>query len=1123
MVEENLNSMEDDIAIIGMVGRFPEANNLDEFWKNLHDGIESVKILTANELRDRGFGDYVDENPNFVSAEASLDDATLRMFDASFFGMSPKEAEIMDPQHRLFLEACWELFEQAGYSTEHYNGRVSVFGSTGFSGYLESNLLPNRKLLEEVGSFRTQLGNDKDFIATRVSYKMGFTGPSFSVSTLCSSAAVAIHMARESLLNFESDFVLAGGVNISISTSDTLYYQEGGIGAGDGHCRAYDERASGTVAGSGLGIVALKRLEDAINDGDTICAILKGSAVNNDGATKASYTAPSPEGQAEVISQAIAISGVSPETITYIDGHGTATNIGDPIEIAALTKAYRQHTEKKNYCGIGSVKTNIGHLVTAGGIASFIKTVLALQNKKIPPSLNFEKPNPKIDFANSPFYVNHKLKDWDVSEHPRRGAVSSFGIGGTNVHLILEESNQTNLDNNKDKSHLIVLSAKSPTALAAMKSNLQEYLSGLSATEQSQRLSHIAYTLQVGRCSFEHRYAVVVNDGESLSNRLTQQAGSSQFYRQQKPIDRSLCFMFPGQGSQYNLMVKNLYEKESVFRACFDRCTEIASKFADLDINQVIFSDDDNSQLQLRNTKYAQVALFITEYSLAQLLISWNIRPDSMIGHSIGEYVAACLANVFTLEDAIKLVCARGALMASCEPGTMAAVSIGEESIQKYLSDDIEVAAVNASGSCVVSGPVNAMDSLVKQLESDAVNVTRLKTSHAFHSKMMEPILEEYRKVVAEVALSQPELPFISNLTGEWITSDQTTDPDYWVQQLRSSVRFYDGINTLIQDDELAFVEVGPGESLSTLTRMAISTGNDKNSVDKEKVISSLPRHDQKEKDVESILNCQAKLWLLGVKIDWNNVHSDKKMRRLPLPTYPFERKVHWVEPKHTLSSHDQSFAQADEVKLYQVEDIQERCQQSDSFDSGQIAINIDWKEKSTHMQQPQLVAIMELRSQLNDICQELSKTAGVNLQVSGLTLSKLQDESNSLSIDDDSTTQVLTGSSVASDRPDLETPYQEPLSENQKKMCMEWEKALGFSPVGINDNFFDLGGHSLIAAALVNYVRQEYKVEVTLVELLEGPTVAKVVDLVETKLWLKNSDEPTEATKEEDGETLVL
>ncbi len=370
--------LDESVAIIGMVCRFPDANDTKAFWDNLKGGLESVKIVDGDELRARGFASFVDENPNFLSSEATLADEVIRDFDASFFNMSPREAEIMDPQHRLFLEACWELFEQTGYSTEQYRGRVGVFGSTGFSGYLESNLLPNRKLLEEVGSFQTQLGNDKDFIATRVSYKMGFTGASMSVSTLCSSAAVAIHLARESLLNFQNDLILAGGVNISISNSDSLYYQEGGIGASDGHCRAYDERASGTVSGSGLGVIALKRLQDAIDDGDNIVAVIIGSAVNNDGANKASYTAPSPEGQANVISEALAVANISPETIELIDGHGTATNIGDPIEISALTKAYRQHTAKKQYCGIGSVKTNIGHLVTAGGVASLIKAALSL-------------------------------------------------------------------------------------------------------------------------------------------------------------------------------------------------------------------------------------------------------------------------------------------------------------------------------------------------------------------------------------------------------------------------------------------------------------------------------------------------------------------------------------------------------------------------------------------------------------------------------------------------------------------------------------------------------------------------------------------------------------------------
>lgn len=1095
---EDDNEFEDDIAIIGMVGKFPEANDLETFWTNIRDGVESVKILTADELRQRGFGDFIEENPNFVSAEASLDNKTLETFDAAFFNMSPRETEIMDPQHRLFLESCWQLFEHAGYSTEHYDGRVGVFGSTGFSGYLESHLLPNRDLLAETGSFQIQLGNDKDFIATRVSFKMGFTGPSVSVSTLCSSAAVAVHMARESLLNFQNDFVLAGGVNISISTSDTLYYQEGGIGAGDGHCRAYDERASGTVSGSGLGIIALKRLEDAIEDGDTIDAILKGSAVNNDGSNKASYTAPSPEGQAEVIAEAIATSGVSPETINYIDGHGTATNIGDPIEITALTKAYRQHTDKKGFCGIGSVKTNIGHLVTAGGVASLIKTVLALKHQQMPPSLNFEKPNPKIDFKNSPFYVNAKLKNWEATEYPRRAAVSSFGIGGTNVHLILEEAPEAAANDDDGEAKIIVLSAKSKSALAQMKLNLSNHI------EQKPELSldDVSHTLKIGRCSFEHKFSAVCDNLTELSGILKDEVKDCSFYRKQKSIDRSICFMFSGQGSQYINMAQSLYKSDPLFSEPMDRCFEYLNNQCSIDLKSIIYPADNNDEL-IKQTQYTQLSLFVIEYSLAQFYIAKGVKPESMIGHSIGEYVAACLAGVFSLEDGLAIVNRRGLLMSQQPTGDMISVALNNEQLAPYLSDTVHLAANNADLAKVLSGSAEAISEVINQLTKDGIGFTQLKTSHAFHSAMMDGALEEFSSFLSGVQFNQPKIPFMSNLTGDWITGEQATSPDYWVRHLRSTVDFVGGIKTLMEDESRVFLEVGPGIALTTLAQMTLD--------DRQLAINSLPKFDLASSDKYCIQQSLAKLWCTGVKLDWALISNNKKSRRIPLPTYPFERKRFWIEPNNHWS-----IATKADLELSDGLELEQKCPQDIKFTSGKLEIDLDWKGKPSEEQRQQLKAIMELRSQLESICNDLSASAQINMKVSPLKLNKADDNQDG-SFDD---TNLVEANN---ERPDIETPLVRPQTDLQKRLASDWERALGFTPVGINDNFFELGGHSLIAAALVNQLRQEYEVEVELRELLEGPTIARVCDLIETKRWIATQTSDEVINDDDDSETLLL
>lgn len=637
---------EESIAIIAFTGRFPGAKNIEQFWENLKNGVESVSNFDVKNF-------HTDEiNKNFIGADAVLDDIDL--FDAKFFDFSPREAEVLDPQHRLFLEACWEVMEKAGYVSEKYDGKISIFGGSNFSSYLVRNLFTNPGLVEGLGTFKTMLSNGQDFLTTRVSYKMNLTGPSVNVCTLCSSSLVAVHYACENLINYQCDIALAGGVNIQVSKNESFFYQEGGIGAADGHCHAFDASANGTVSGSGLGVIVLKRLEDALRDGDTIHAIIRGSAVNNDGANKNSYTAPNPDGQAECIAEAIAMSGINPENINYVEAHGTGTNLGDPIEVAALTRAFRSHTQKKQYCALGSVKTNIGHLVTAGGIASLIKTILSINHHQIPPSLNFVKPNPKIDFDNSPFFVNTKLTEWKpINNEPLRAGVSSFGIGGTNVHVILEESNPMESSGKGRSYSAIMFSAKTNTALEMMSKNILHFIED----NPEMNISDMAYTLQIGRRDFDYRKLIICQNIKELKEYLQDNNPGSVFEKYQKRNEQPVVFAFPEENIKFVEKAKSIYFTENIFKENVDKCFNILSSLSEDDY-QKYFKDSKSGYPveSAHKDKTIKMLSFIIQYSLAQLWISWGIIPDSFFGEGAGRYVAHCIAENATLEEILKLL-----------------------------------------------------------------------------------------------------------------------------------------------------------------------------------------------------------------------------------------------------------------------------------------------------------------------------------------------------------------------------------------------------------------------------------------------------------------------------------
>ncbi len=879
-----------DIAIVGLACRFPGAGDPERFWRNLRNGVESVSFFSDAELRAAGIPPAVYDAPNYVRAHAVLEG--IEQFDAGFFGYSPREAEIMDPQQRLFLEVAWEALERAGYDPSRYPGVVGVYGGVTLSSYLMA-LSPLRDRLQAIGVDTTMLavGNDKDSLAPRVSYKLDLRGPAVTVQTACSTSLVAVHMASQGLISGETDMALAGAVSLTVPMTTGYFFQEGGILAPDGHCRAFDARAAGTVFGCGAGLVVLKRLADALADGDTIHAVLKGSAVNNDGASKAGFTAPSVGGQAAVIAEALANAGVDADSIGFVEAHGTATALGDPVEIAALTKAFRRTTARRGYCAVGSVKTNLGHLEVAAGIAGLIKATLAVERAEIPPSLHFERPNPQIDFEASPFFVSSDLAPWP--EGPRRAGVSSFGFGGTNAHVVLEEA-PVPLPTGPDRPwQLVVLSARSAAALDAATANLASFLDESPAAD----LSDVAFTLQVGRQPFEHRRALAVHGANGADDARALLGGKDPLRVTSGMYDgagRTISFLLPGQGAQHPGMARELYRHEETFRAELDRCAALFEKEAGIDVR--IFVDPDPIQDltelgdRLERTEVAQPALFAVEWALARLWMSWGVMPKALLGHSLGELVAAALAGVFSLEDAARLVAVRGRLMAALPKGDMLAIPLGEADVAPLLTGGVSLSAVHGPGMCVAAGHPEEIARLMATLAERDVESRTLHTSHAFHSAMMDPVVEPFRDEVRKVRLSPPRIPFVSNVTGGWITPAEATDPAYWGRQLRQTVRLAEGIGALLAKPGAALLEVGPAQALSGAARQhpARAAGH--------LVLPCLPHPKDPRDALDTLLHALGALWVGGVEVDWKAFHGERRRRRVPLPTYPFERKRHWID-----------------------------------------------------------------------------------------------------------------------------------------------------------------------------------------------------------------------------------
>jgi acyl transferase domain-containing protein len=875
----------DPIAIIGMAGRFPGAADVAQFWCNLREGVESVRFFNREELKARGVAAALLDDPLYVRAGAVLDG--IELFDADFFGFTPREAEITDPQHRVFLECAFEALEDSGYDPEGYEGQIGVFAGAGLSTYLLNYVLRCPEVVRSVSPLQLQLGNNKDYVPLRVSYKLRLRGPSVNVNTACSSSLVAVHLACQSLLDYQCDMALAGGVGIQLPQDQGYLYAQNGIVSPDGHCRAFDAGAQGTVSGNGAGIVVLKRLAEALADGDSIRAVILGSAINNDGAAKVSFTAPSMEGQARVIAEALAVAEVDPETIGYVEAHGTGTPLGDPIEIAALTDVFRAHTDRARFCVVGSVKTNIGHLDEAAGIAGLIKTVLALQHAQIPPSLHYEKANAEIDFETSPFYVPTRPISWETDGVPRRAGVSSFGIGGTNAHVVLEEAPPSTPGSSARPWQLLFLSAKTDTVLDMLTARLADHLQRTPGIA----LADVAYTLHVGRKDFPHRRFLLCRDIDDAVRSLASRGGVT---GRAQGSPRPLAFLFPGQGSQYVNMGLGLYRTEPVFRETLDHCAESLRSPLGFDLRTVLYPEErraEEAAARLAQTAVAQPALFTVEYALARLWMSWGIKPQAMIGHSIGEYVAACVASVFSWEDALALVAVRGKLMQQMPAGGMLAVGLAEDELLPLLGKGLTLALVNAPSLCVVSGAIPALEALQSEVSARGIACQRLHTSHAFHSESMDPMLRPFTQRLQQVALQAPEIPYMSNLTGQWITAEQATDPDSWAQHLRHTARFSPGIQQLLTHGDYVFLEVGPGRTLSTLVKRHPQCTS-------EQLVLSTMRHPHEPRaDTSWLLEAVGRLWLAGACRKPSSFYVHERRRRVVLPTYPFERQRYWIDP----------------------------------------------------------------------------------------------------------------------------------------------------------------------------------------------------------------------------------
>jgi len=894
--EEDEDNSLTDIAVVGLSCRFPGALNIEDYWNNLVHGNETISHFSKEELINSLISNELLENPNYVKARGILKD--IDKFDADFFGFNPRDARITDPQHKLLMECVWQALETAGYVPEKTKGIIGLYASMADSSYLINNLCKNAEILQNIDWLQMRIATSMMSLATQISYRLNLTGPSININTACSSALVSIATACQALIDYQCDIAIAGAVAIYTPEKTGYLYQEGGIESPDGHCRSYDSGANGTVFSNGAGVTVLKRMSDAIQDGDYIYGVIKGWNVNNDGADKVGYTAPSIDGQVKCIISALAFANITPDSLQFIEGHGTGTTLGDAIELTAFAKAFALQTKNKQFCAIGSVKPNIGHTDVAAGMASFIKAVLALKNKTIPPTLNYQTPNSKIDLQNGPFYVNSERLDWPRGVEPRRAGVNSLGIGGTNAFLVLEEFDQPKKERSTREHQLLLLSAKTKTALEKQSQNLIQNLEKIHSPNE---FADIAYTLQVGRADFKYRKAILCNSVQDALTKLMDTAinlnhTTHTLYRQHdEAISPKVVFMFSGQGTHYLGMGKVLYETESAFSELVDLCCQSMDSALKEDVYALIQGNLLEAD-KIQDTRIVQPALFVLEYALAKFWMHYGVQPEALIGHSLGEYSAAAISGVITLKDAIKLITFRARLMATTAPGGMLQVEQTIEEVQPLLNQtSVSIAAINTAQQCVLSGSLEEIIHLEQKFQTKGIPTQRLKVNYAFHSKLMDPILEEYKVALEKIEFKAPTLPLISNLTGDWVAPEEITTVEYWLKHLRHTVKFSQGLQILAKQGYQTFIEIGPGKTLVNFVKEMVTTFPE---LTPELCIqNTLPVAKEAGRDQEIFLRTVAQLWLQGVKIVWDNFYKNEERNRVPLPMYPFDYKSYWIAP----------------------------------------------------------------------------------------------------------------------------------------------------------------------------------------------------------------------------------
>ncbi|MPY58312.1 type I polyketide synthase [Streptomyces spongiae] len=996
---------DNDIAVIGIAARFPGADTVEEFWENVAAGKESVRPVGDEEFLAAG-GDPADlADPSLVRRASVVEGIDL--FDAAFFGYSPAEAAIVDPQQRLLLECAYHALEASGYAADREGRTIGVYAGAGDSRYYASHVYP--RFAGRPGSVElvhTTTANSLGTLATRISYELGLTGPSLSLQTACSTGLVAIHTACQDLLNLACDVALAGAVSVNPSAKLGYRHVPGGMFSPDGSCRAFDAEAAGTVPGDGVGVVVLKRLGDALADGDRIRAVIKGSAVNNDGRRKVGFSAPSTEGQCEAILMAQTLAGVDADSIGYLEAHGTGTNLGDPIEVEALTRVFRETTDRRQYCALGSVKPNIGHLGAAAGLAGFIKAVLVLEHRLIPPVPHFHRPNPLIDLAGSPFRVPTGLEEWQPGSDPRRAGVSAFGIGGTNAHVILEEAPTapererpvSQDDGPGARWQVLPLSARTPGALRGQCDSLARHLSDHPGPD----LAEVSHTLRTRRAEMPHRAAVVAESGRDAVELLNSPLSDTPA----KGADRSprVAFLLPGGGAQYTGMGAELYRGCAPYRDVVDHCAGVLLPVLGQDLRDTLFGSGTTDPGVL-----GLLSVVVTEYALATVLMERGARPDALIGHSLGEYTAACLAGVMDLQDMLPLVAERARLMVAAGGATVS-VALGEEELRRRLTSGLSLSVVNGPDACTVGGSEEAVEALERQLTAEEIPHRRLTLSLAAHSHMLDPILGDFAEAVRRVTLRPPRIPYVTNTTGTWVTDDQATSVQHWVDQLRETVRFADGVAALWRRGESLMVEVGPGDTLSKATRACLPEAGPTTVV--------TMRHPKSARsDVQVLAEAVARLWTAGVPVDLAPLSGARDHGPgATLPGYAFDRRSHWIDPPRVSAS-----PAADGALPYAV----------DTADA------------------PETVA---------------TSAAGQSAR------------------------------SLAP-RPYLQTSYVAPRSDLERAVAEQWQEALGVEPIGVHDNFFDLGGDSMRGVILAGRLRKAGVLDVPGSAVLASPTVAGLLD----------------------------